>query len=96
LKITLQKSKKNFTRYLQKLQKKNFLIYAEGLQNNNIFWNIALHTVVTQQILHINLADFKWRVADELVAKFMKGTHPRWYTRLMKRFMMVADFLSLQ
>lgn len=40
---------------------------------NSIFWNVA-HVVVTQQLLHYFLSENDMYIANQLVAKYKKGT----------------------
>ena len=49
--------------------------------NNNIFWNIG-HVLSIQQILVYKLSNSKWRVSNDIVKEFNKGTKPeRTYTK---------------
>ena len=43
--------------------------------NNNILWNIG-HSIVTQQLLVYGLSGQPFKVSDELIASFRKGTKP--------------------
>ncbi len=43
--------------------------------NNNITWNFA-HVVATQQILCYKLANLPFKIDQELVLKYAKGTKP--------------------
>lgn len=49
--------------------------------NNNIFWNIG-HVLSIQQILVYKLSNSRWRVSNDVVKEFNKGTKPeRNYTK---------------
>ena len=43
--------------------------------NNNLIWNIG-HIIVVQQMLAYNLSGLPMMVADEMVAKYKRGTKP--------------------
>lgn len=73
LDLTLQ-IRKGFYVILKNTPRAELLKIPEGF-NNNIWWNIA-HVAVTQQKLIYGLCGLEYKMPQELMVKFMKGTVP--------------------
>lgn len=70
----LLKNRIIFKRFLQQTPKEDLFRIPKGFKNN-IWWNIA-HAMVTQQLLVYKLSRLDFRIEDELVNRYRKGTVP--------------------
>lgn len=70
----LKATRNNILIVIEQNPPENLFTIPEGA-NNHIFWNVA-HTVVTQQILCYKLSGLDFRIPQELVERYRKGTVP--------------------
>lgn len=71
IKLLIQ-TRQNILYSIEDLSVEELNLVPQGFRNS-IFWNVA-HVVVTQQLLHYFLSENDMYIANQLVAKYKKGT----------------------